>query len=63
MVKNTEPRLVEGNDGEADALYGRDYTVEKGSIIAELVLREVPTAVLYEVNNIDNLNDEIGEKE
>lgn len=63
IIENTEPRLVEGNDGEDNALYGRDYTVEKGSIIAELVLREVPTAVLYEVNNIDNLNDEIGEKE
>ena len=63
IVENVEPRLVTGNDGDEEAPYGRDYTVEKGSIIAELVLREVPTAVLYEVNNIDGLNDEIGEKE
>lgn len=58
IVTNIEPKIKDisyHNDGSIDArsiLYGQSYTITKGMRFAQLVLKEVPTCVFYEVDHV-----------
>lgn len=41
-------------------LYGSSYTIGKGQKFAQLVLSEVPKAVLYEVESVDEIGEDRG---
>lgn len=43
-------------------LYGEDYTIPKGTRIAQLVLSEVPSVSFYEVDSVMEVPSERGEK-
>ena len=62
IIENIEPPITE-IESEYDAdkdqmiiksfLYGKDYTISKGERFAQMRLVEVPTAALYEVENVN----------
>lgn len=41
-------------------LYGSSYTIGKGQKFAQLVLSEVPKAVLYEVESVGEIGEDRG---
>lgn len=57
-IRNFEVENVLNSNGDLDGLkitsveYGRSFTIEKGSRIAQLVLSEVPTVIFQEVENV-----------
>lgn len=62
IIENIEPPITEIEseyDAEKDQmiiksfLYGKDYTISKGERFAQMRLVEVPTAALYEVENVN----------
>jgi dUTP pyrophosphatase len=58
IITNTEPKIKDiifHNDGSIDPrgiLYGQSYTITKGMRFAQLVLKEVPTCLFYDVENV-----------
>ena len=62
IIENIEPPITEIEseyDAEKDQmiiksfLYGKDYTISKGERFAQMRLVEVPTAALYEIENVN----------
>lgn len=73
IIENTEAPIRDitykeefGEDGTiknlniTSILYGPSYTIEKGQKFAQLVLCEVPKAVLYEVENVSEIGEDRG---
>ena len=58
IITNIEPKIkdmVFHNDGSIDQrgiLWGQSYTITKGMRFAQLVLKEVPTCVFYDVEDV-----------
>ena len=74
IVENVEPPIrditykpvMNIENGQIDRLqitsieYGRSYTIGKGQKFAQLVLSEVPKAVLYEVESVGEIGEDRG---
>ena len=67
IVENVEPPIrditydvVPGENGlnVTSILYGSSYTIGKGQKFAQLVLSEVPKAVLYEVESVSEIGED-----
>lgn len=62
IIENIEPKVIDINtmtfaDGNVVLTkeYGRDFTIEKGQRIAQLVLKEQPTCLFYEVDDVKEI--------
>lgn len=61
IITNTEPKIKDiafHNDGTIDQrsiLWGQSYTITKGMRFAQLVLKEVPTCVFYDVEDVKEI--------
>lgn len=74
IIENVEPPIrdityepvMDIENGQIDHLqitsieYGRSYTIGKGQKFAQLVLSEVPKAVLYEVESVGEIGEDRG---
>ena len=73
IVENVEPPIKDityeeifNEDGTIESLkvtsilYGSSYTIGKGQKFAQLVLSEVPKAVLYEVEKVGEIGEDRG---
>jgi len=73
IIENVEPPIKDityeeifNEDGTIESLkvtsilYGSSYTIGKGQKFAQLVLSEVPKAVLYEVEKVGEIGEDRG---
>lgn len=62
IIDNIAPVIKDAKMSEDGKLYdivwGESYTIEKGEKVAQLVLQEVPKAVLYEVGSVLEVDSE-----
>ena len=67
IIENIEPAITELSMKTSmesaeivDYSFGRDFIIEPQQRIAQLVLQEVPTAILYEVDDVSKLGQDRG---